>query len=105
MKVLRPASAEGGSGGRSGIDRAETPSANGALRSPATESRSAVMASMRALPTTEFSAPSAEDDDALAAVLVREAALPADAERQVDRPARRLIEAIRTTRNTFGSID
>ena len=64
------------------------------------------MASMRALPTTgEFSAPYAENDEAMAAVLVREAALPADAERQVDRTARRLIEAIRTTRNSFGSID
>src|SRR3569833_1793105 len=64
------------------------------------------MASMRALPILgEFSAPYAEDDEVMVAVLVREAALPADAERQVDRTARRLIEAIRTTRNSFGSID
>ncbi|HXD45341.1 MAG TPA: L-glutamate gamma-semialdehyde dehydrogenase [Pseudolabrys sp.] len=63
------------------------------------------MASLNVPTTTEFSAPYAPEDDALAAALVREAGLPEAAERAVDRTARRLIEAIRTTRHPFGSID
>ena len=55
--------------------------------------------------TTEFSAPFAPDDDALAAALARDAALPVEAERRIDATARRLIEAIRTARHRFGSID
>ena len=62
------------------------------------------MASMPPI-TTEFSAPFAPDDDVLAAALVRDAALPAEAEHRIDATARRLIEAIRTTRHRFGSID
>ena len=53
----------------------------------------------------DFSAPYAEDDEALAEKLLKTARLPADRERRVDAIARRLIDAIRASGGRLGGVE
>jgi RHH-type proline utilization regulon transcriptional repressor/proline dehydrogenase/delta 1-pyrroline-5-carboxylate dehydrogenase len=61
--------------------------------------------SLQFQPAVPFTPPFAEDDKALAARLLAGAHLPPERERQVDRQATRLIEAIRAKGNGLGGVE